>query len=688
MKAFNYSIKILLCIVFLNPTGYEVIAQSVKFQKVLKGYSSTVLGGGNSFDLELHDDGGYVFSGFEKTTPNGVSIRRRVVLGKINFAGEPEWVKTYSTSNNQDRAMAVDITRDKGYILAGYSKDPDLNILFIRTDSLGNLTWSKKMSGPNDEKVEDVHQTMDGGFIASGYTSSGSFGSWDIFLMKLDSSGNVLWTKNFGGTDKDYSYKCLETSDSGYVVVGHTYSFGTSTRSGYAIKTDVNGNVIWSKVYTGSSSDYLEEPIELPNGDLMLAGYTWSFSTVDHDAWFNRTDAMGNIKWSTVLGNPQSNSRESARCVTMTSDGGFVGGGIKGMFKIDSVGDFVWHHQHMHGNDYMAPLTIRETKDKGFIAATTGAKRGLTFVKTDSAGNGCDEQAYNIVKQSVNPTVIDTISADTISFSVTDSVITLTESFAYYAQNICTCDTTQPAFSSTGNCLGDSTYFNNNSSGNIAGFEWQFGDGTSSNMKNPVHLYGAADTFVVKLNTISSGAACPDSTKDTLIIHENPGLSITSVTHESCVGCCDGQATVTATGGSSPYSFQWDDPGNQTGSTASGLCAGVFHITVSDSNGCSAIDSVEISEPTNIFHKQIQDDFAAYPNPTEDQFFISVGKHLQKGNPLMDMKIVDLTGALMYREIKQFKEKQKVNVSGLSPGVYFVILQMGQSSKTHKLIVK
>jgi hypothetical protein len=129
--------------------------------------------------------------------------------------------------------------------LAGYtypSSAGGLDIILIKTDANGNLIWAKTYGGTNDDMVFSVQQTSDGGYILAGGTSSFGAGG-DIFLIKTDANGNLIWAKTYGGMNSDYASSVQQTSDGGYIVAGYTSSFGAGWGDIFLIKTDASGIV-------------------------------------------------------------------------------------------------------------------------------------------------------------------------------------------------------------------------------------------------------------------------------------------------------------------------------------------------------------------------------------------------------------------------------------------------------------
>ena len=106
------------------------------------------------------------------------------------------------------------------------------------------VRFAKTYGGTNWDGAFSVQQISDGGYILAGYTNSFGAGSWDIFLIKTDASGNVQWAKTYGGTNNERAYSVRQTSDGGYIVAGWTYSFSADGAGIFLIKTDAKGNLV------------------------------------------------------------------------------------------------------------------------------------------------------------------------------------------------------------------------------------------------------------------------------------------------------------------------------------------------------------------------------------------------------------------------------------------------------------
>ena len=124
------------------------------------------------------------------------------------------------------------------------------DIYLIKTDAQGNEIWSKTFGGSEDDYGDAVQQTSDGGYIIAGMTKSYGAGNGDVYLIKTDADGNEIWSKTFGGSDHDYSESVQQTTDGGYIIVG--YQNGDV----YLLKTDADGNQLWDKNFGSSGKDY------------------------------------------------------------------------------------------------------------------------------------------------------------------------------------------------------------------------------------------------------------------------------------------------------------------------------------------------------------------------------------------------------------------------------------------------
>jgi hypothetical protein len=166
-----------------------------------------------------------------------------IYLIKTDSLGDTIWARTYGDSL-RNGGWCVQQTIDGGYVIAGatiLSLGDFLDFYLVKIDSLGNVLWEKTYGGNSHDGALSVQQTSDTGYVIAGYTESFGAGSSDAFLVKTDSGGNLLWERTYGGIYWDHGFSVQQTSDGGYVVVGGTRSFGAGNGDVYLIKTDQDG---------------------------------------------------------------------------------------------------------------------------------------------------------------------------------------------------------------------------------------------------------------------------------------------------------------------------------------------------------------------------------------------------------------------------------------------------------------
>ena len=206
------------------------------------------------------------------------------------------WSRTYG-GTGVDFGYSMTKTNDVGFIIVGATNSSgagNYDVYLVKTDWNGAMQWNKTYGGTGDEFGYSIVQTGDGGYTLAGHSSSFGSGSLDVYLVKTDASGNMMWSRAFGGTGTDYAYSIVSTSDGGYIIAGATNSSGAGRNDVYLIKTDANGNMQWSRTYGGIGDDSARLVIQTADGGYALIGATNSFGAGDYDAWLIKTDSAGN----------------------------------------------------------------------------------------------------------------------------------------------------------------------------------------------------------------------------------------------------------------------------------------------------------------------------------------------------------------------------------------------------------
>jgi uncharacterized delta-60 repeat protein len=223
----------------LNSTG------GVDWQKTYGGSDSD-----EAYCVQQTSDGGIIVAGH--TYSYGVGNNDIWVL-KLNSTGGVDWQKIYG-GLTYDFAYSVQQTKDGGYVVAGWTDSfgaGNEDVWVLKLNGTGSVTWQKTYGGAGYDDAYSVQQTSDGGYVVAGSTTSFGAGRQDVWVLKLNSTGSVTWQKTFGGTQIDYAWTVQQTKDGGYVVAGRTDSFGAGSGDVWVLKLDSTGSLIWD---TGSGA--------------------------------------------------------------------------------------------------------------------------------------------------------------------------------------------------------------------------------------------------------------------------------------------------------------------------------------------------------------------------------------------------------------------------------------------------
>jgi len=245
-----------------------------------------------------------------------------------------ESTEIYSTNNRSDTTFTVSgiNSEDNRYYQLVYEDIWGSQTLTDIKAGVPYVHFIKTFGGENEDVGYSVQQTTDGGYIIVGYTNSYGSGSYDVLLLKTDSDGNELWMQTYGEGYDDKGYS-IETVDDGFVIAGYTYSFNSNSYDMLLIKTNMFGDVLWSRTYGGTGTDkgYSVQKTFNPDG-FIVTGYSEAEST-GFDMFLVKTDPEGNQEWSKTYG---STGIDKGYSVQQTSDGGFILSGVTtGEFGFD-----------------------------------------------------------------------------------------------------------------------------------------------------------------------------------------------------------------------------------------------------------------------------------------------------------------------------------------------------------------
>ncbi len=375
--------------------GDDCTEEVITFEKILTGSGEDYCN-----YVTISTDNNYIFTGstesFSDEDISGINFRSLFLL-KTDTYGNQLWLKTFG-GDNYTEGNKVYQTSDDGFIIigsgSGFNGEFDngtFDIYIIKTDANGNEIWSRVFDYAGTEYGNDIIITNDDGYLITGQFG---FNPSDLCLLKVDENGNEQWFKTFGGSGNDRGNNIVLGSNGGYVITGSKEINGNIEI--YLLKVDENGNEIWSKTYGGQSN---EEGIGLTrtyDGGYLITGWSVSFD-FNRSAFLIKTDDNGNEVWTKSYGN---DGWDLGNEVIITKDGGYLFVGYTQevfgeevdlfLVKIDSDGNKEWAKMY-GGFANESGYSVKQTADGGYIIAGTSSfdsdNSDIYLIKTDKNGN-------------------------------------------------------------------------------------------------------------------------------------------------------------------------------------------------------------------------------------------------------------------------------------------------------------
>ena len=370
-----------------------------------------------------------------------------------NFKGELAWVRSFGGSG-AETAKAIVKTMDGGYAVLGSTNSIDGDVAgkaleendywLLKFDLDGNLQWTKTYGGSKEDLGQSLRQTVDGGYILTGYSMSSdgdatlNRGFHDNWIIKTNSTGDLEWQSSYGFSGHDHSYDILQTRDGGYFFTGflditaaradgNTNKGNGLTRHGvgefWGTKIDEEGSVQWRGYFGGSNNDRAHAVVQTDDGGFVMAGFTESddYDITDthgsYDFWLVKVDGFGNLVWEQAFG---GTGIDIAYDIAKTDDGGFVvvgntfsedgdiskhhGESDIWMIKVDEDGGLVWEKTY-GGTHFDLAQAVIQSNDGGFYitgnskssdedaTANTG-ENDIWVLKITSSGNLVWQQSF------------------------------------------------------------------------------------------------------------------------------------------------------------------------------------------------------------------------------------------------------------------------------------------------------
>lgn len=348
------------------------------------------------------------------------------------FQGTIESTLTFGGSKNETANCVIN-TIDGGYAVFGFTQSNDKDITdklndsydywLLKFDSSNQLQWSKTYGGTDDDRGQNIIQTLDGGYFLTGYSKSNdedvseNFGASDFWVAKLDSNGNIVWEKSYGFPGVDVANAAIQTNDNGFLITGildvtasnqqgNDRNSVSSRHAGgdyWAIKLDANGTKEWRRYYGGSNTDTPYDIVTTDDGGYILLGTSDSFdvdiqnSKGAYDYWAVKIDANGTMVWEKSYGGDEI---DQAYAITKTNDGNFIivgdarssnddvtsnyGSADIWAIKINQNGEKIWGKNY-GGSSFESAKSIIPSQEGGYYIV--GNSRSSNNDLTTNKGN-------------------------------------------------------------------------------------------------------------------------------------------------------------------------------------------------------------------------------------------------------------------------------------------------------------
>ena len=309
-----------------------------------------------------------------------------LICSNFIFGQNINFLKSYGNTG-YDYGRDIKQTLDTGYIATGSSSSflsENADAFLLKVDSMGNFKWSYNYGGSGSDWSEKVILTHDSSFTIAGYTNSFGAGGFDFYMVHTNHSGVPIWEKTYGGSDWDKAYSLVQLEDSGFVLVGETYSYGAGGTDMYIVRTDKFGDTLWTQTYGGLADDYAKDVI-LDGDSIVVVGGTNSFGAGMSDGIILKYHIDGTLGWVKLAGKDRDDYFNSI----LTNEDYYLLGGSRSyhnaygcecfndfwIYKVDKldysiIADTSWDGEQV-GNDIVNDITINANNDIFYGGSTT-----------------------------------------------------------------------------------------------------------------------------------------------------------------------------------------------------------------------------------------------------------------------------------------------------------------------------
>lgn len=309
-----------------------------------------------------------------------------------------------------EEGRSVKVVSDGNIVVAGSTGSfgsGASDIYMLKIDPSGVVLWSRTIGGAMIEQANDLVQLSDGGWLVIGSTnSSGGEGGYDGLLVRTDAEGQVLWERQYGGADWDFFHSGIRRDDGSFLMVGQTFSYG-SGGDVWLVCTDQQGDTLWTKHFGEEGLDDGQALVTTPDGGLALAGSSLSMNG-NENALVVKLNDQFNVEWSNTFG---GDSLDIARDIVTTLDGGFSVVGVTRSyssfaehyhFKLDQAGYMQWYKHWGQVNDQEAYRHVELPSGRfatvGWSKTSGGGGKDMFILLSDPLGEFLEQHTFGGVE--------------------------------------------------------------------------------------------------------------------------------------------------------------------------------------------------------------------------------------------------------------------------------------------------
>jgi hypothetical protein len=316
------------------------------------------------------------------------------------------WARPFCVEDS-GQAAAIRLCHDGGYVLAGaLERSGDADIYVVKTDSLGAIEWTHRFVRTSNETANDIRPALDGGFVVAGTFRDWPSAQDEAFLMKLNADGQEEWSQHFGGSEAAVAYAVRPMMDGGFAIAGAQTDLETGRWDVYLVRTDSMGRLLWSRTFGGPRDDWASAICETEDGGLLAAGPSNSFGLNAYHHYIVKTDRAGKLLWWRAIA---AEDKFWTGDVVSTADGWTIAGSAYSAGRYAGSSPFLlmidrrggplsFHAFWQHEKDY--EHSMLQAVEGGYMAAVFtfsfgDGVREMYLARTDSAGEEWWMRTYN-----------------------------------------------------------------------------------------------------------------------------------------------------------------------------------------------------------------------------------------------------------------------------------------------------